>query len=274
MEIGVDLGGTNMRAGLVHKGEIVRKSTAATPADQPEQVITDLLMRQVAALMTPEVTGIGVGVPSVVDVEHGIVYNVANIPSWKEVHLKAAIEAEFGVPAAVNNDCNCFALGEHRYGKGKGCRDVVGVAMGTGVGAGLILGGQLYAGANIGAGEIGGLPYLDQDYEYYCSSRFFNGHGITGEEAFRQAVDGNAGALELWRDLGRHTGNLLCTVMLAYDPQMIILGGSISNGFHLFSESMYAAMQAFPYPETLRRIRIALSEKECIALLGASALLG
>ena len=91
----------------------------------------------------------------------GIVYDVGGLPAWREVHRKERFEKRFGVPVSVNNDCNCFALGVCRFGEAHGYRDVVCIALGTGVGAGVVIGGKLYCGRNTGAGEIGGIPYLD-----------------------------------------------------------------------------------------------------------------
>ena len=103
-----------MRVGLTDGATIVDTVIEPCPAKESEEVVLSQLKRQIAQLMRLEVTGIGVGVPSVVDYKQGIVYNVANIPAWKEVHLKDILETEFGVPVAVNNDANCFALGAWR----------------------------------------------------------------------------------------------------------------------------------------------------------------
>lgn len=124
--------------------------------------------------MCPEVAGIGVGVPSVVDSEEGIVYNVANIPSWAEVPLKRLLQERFSVPVYINNDSNCFALGVKLFGEGRKYRNLVGMTIGTGVGTGIIINGELYSGQNTGAGEIGSLPYLSHDFEHYCSSGFLS----------------------------------------------------------------------------------------------------
>ena len=137
-----------MRVGLTDGATVVKTVIEPCPAREAETVVTNQLKRQIAQLMTAEVTGIGVGVPSVVDYRQGIVYNVANIPAWKEVHLKDILEREFGVPVAVNNDANCFALGAWRYGEGQGTSDMVGLTMGTGIGSGIIIGGNLYNGVN------------------------------------------------------------------------------------------------------------------------------
>ena len=189
MRIGVDLGGTNVRAGLVKDGRIVRLLSEPCKADRPEGEVVDHIASLIGKLITPDVARIGIGVPSVVDAARGIVYNVVGIPSWREVYLKDLLEKRFGVPVYVNNDCNCFALGVSRFGEASAYSDVVCVALGTGVGAGIVIGGELYCGHDTGAGEIGSIPYLDRDYEYYCSSRFFVGRGDDDSLCLRPRSD-------------------------------------------------------------------------------------
>ena len=144
MRIGVDLGGTNVRAGLVKDGHIVRLLSEPCKADRPEGEVVDHIASLIGELMRPEVSRIGIGVPSVVDAARGIVYNVVGIPSWREVYLKDLLEKRFSVPVHVNNDCNCFALGVCRFGEASAFSDVVCVALDTGVGAGVVIGGKLY----------------------------------------------------------------------------------------------------------------------------------
>jgi glucokinase len=273
MRIGIDLGGSNVRMGIVENGEIIRKIAEPCKADAAEEVVINQLKEMIRQLMNPDIESIGIGVPSVVDVEKGIVYDVANIPSWKKVYLKTILEAEFQVPVTVNNDCNCFALGEYYFGAGKAYKNIVCIALGTGVGSGIIIDGKLYLGNNTGAGEVGCIPYLNQDYEYYCGSRFFlEEYDITGEEAYKKVCAGDKQALNLWNEVGIHIGNLLKVVLFTYDPEIIILGGSISNAFPFFSDTMNKALETFPYPETIEKLKIQVSQKEDIALLGASML--
>ena len=155
MRIGVDLGGTNVRAGLVKDGHIVRLLSEPCKADRPEGEVVDHIASLIGELMRPEVSRIGIGVPSVVDAARGIVYNVVGIPSWREVYLKDLLEKRFSVPVHVNNDCNCFALGVCRFGEASAFSDVVCVALGTGVGGGVVLGGKLLTGYTGAASEIG-----------------------------------------------------------------------------------------------------------------------
>ncbi|MBO4820470.1 MAG: ROK family protein [Prevotella sp.] len=273
MKIAIDLGGTNMRVGLVDGAVVVDTVIEPCPAGEAEEVVVNQLKRQITQLMRVEVTGIGVGVPSVVDCNQGIVYNVANIPSWKEVHLKAILEKEFGVPVAVNNDANCFALGAWCYGEGRGTSDMVGLTMGTGIGSGIIIGGKLYNGVNTGAGEIGSLPFKDADYEFYCSSRFFSKlHGDTGANFGKRAQAGDPQALAVWQEFGENVGELVKAVLFTYAPEAIIIGGGIANAFPLYETAMRRSLQSFPYPANVAATTIVPSTLADAAMLGASLL--
>ena len=275
MTIGADLGGTNIRCGLVENGNVVTRLTEPCRSSQPENEVLDQIKGLIGRLMNPSVTGIGIGVPSVVDVQKGIVYNVMNIPSWKEVHLKDILEAEFNIPVFVNNDANCFALGEQRCGAGMSHKNVIGVTLGTGVGAGLIINNELFCGSNTGAGEIGCLPYLEHTLEFYCGSAFFvEYHQTTGKAAMLLAETGNAESMKIWEDFGKHIGVLVKIILYAYDPDAIIFGGSIANAYPYFEKAMRKEMENFDYPETIKKIQIAVSTRDDISLLGAAALCG
>ena len=275
MVIGIDLGGTNIRAGLIEKGILVRKETVSCPSKATYEEVLAQLEGLIDMVMCPEVKGIGVGVPSVVDSEEGIVYNVMNIPSWTKVPLKQLLQERFSVPAFINNDSNCFALGVTLFGEGQKYRNLVGLTIGTGLGSGIIINGELYSGHNTGAGEIGSLPYLTADFEHYCSSGFFvKYYNITGEEAAKRATAGDAKTLELWNEFGSHIGELMKAVLFAYDPEAIVIGGGIASAFTFYKDAMYKAIQTFPYGETVKRIKIFVNEVDDVALLGASALVG
>ncbi|MCO5290128.1 MAG: ROK family protein [Chitinophagaceae bacterium] len=274
MTIGVDLGATNIRAGLVHNGAIqMINQVALSDKDSLEKTL-DQLKTMIAPLVQPGVKGIGIGVPSVVDIEKGIVYNVVHIPSWEKVELKSILEAAFKIPVQVNNDVNCFALGEQKYGAGKGYSSLVAIAMGTGTGSGIIVNNELYAGVNCGAGEIGCMPYLDSDYEHYTSSLFFSKkHNTTSLAQYELAQKGDAEALKLWEEFGGHFGTLIKTVLYAYDPQMIVLGGSLTKAYSFFEPAMRSKLEDFYFPESLKKLKIVPGTVNNIAILGASALI-
>lgn len=273
MVIGVDLGGTNIRAGVESEGNVSGAKKELFNTQRSLQDTLAQLIEFIRPLIRNEVTGIGIGVPSVVDIEKGIVYNVANIPSWERVPLKDILEDEFGKPVMVNNDVNCFVLGEHQFGLLKGFKNVVGISSGTGLGSGIIINNQLFYGNNCGAGEIGLLNYLNHNIEYYASGNLFRAfHNTTAEEANQRALNGNLEALGYWSEFGIHLGQAVKSVVYTYDPEAIVLGGSLSKAFDFFKGSMEASLQDFPYPESIKRLRIYRSQNENITLLGAAAL--
>lgn len=273
--IGVDLGGTNIRAALVdEQGRIECKVSSRCPAgvDDPEIVLKEIA-GLIRGVMVADVGSIGIGVPSIVDVEKGIVYNAANIPCWKEVHLKEYLEGCFpGVRVSVNNDANCFAAGETVYGSAKGLKNVVGIIIGTGTGAGIMIDGSLYNGVNVCAGEIGYFPYLDSYYENYTSGEFFASRGIDARDAAELARNGNGEMRNLWEEFGRHVGSLIKTTLLAYDPQAIVLGGGMTGASDLFEKSMRESLNDFYYPNVSSTVRIIFSDTKDVAILGAAAI--
>lgn len=273
MTIGVDLGGTHIRAGIDQRGQIKKPKKELFHTRASLSQTLDQFTEFIRPLVSSGGREIGIGVPSVVDVEKGIVYNVANIPSWVEVPLKDILEDEFKIPVRVNNDVNCFILGEHRYGMAKGFSNVVGISCGTGLGSGIIINNQLYSGVNCGAGEIGLLHYQDHNIEYYASGNLFSAcFNTTAEKAHQLAVQGDTAARESWRIFGGHLAAAIKSVMFTYDPQAIVLGGSLSKAYGLFSEAMYSALKDFPYPKSIEKLRIYQSKDPDISLLGAAAL--
>lgn len=272
MIIAIDLGGTKIRAGLINNGNVDKILYELCNAKGSEQDVIDQICAMIDSLMNPEVKAIGIGVPSVVDAEKGIIYDVVAIPSWKEVHLKEILEAKYGLPVSVDNDCNCFAIGVARYGEAKPFTNSVCVTLGTGVGSGIIIDHKLYRGSNTGAGEIGSIPYLDRDYEYYCSSRFFEGKGTSGKEAAEAAAKGDGNALAIWKEFGMHVGKLLEMILFAFDTDAVVIGGSIANAFDLFKDAMLSELQNFPYGKALEKFKVMPSSMEYVGLFGAAAI--
>ncbi len=272
MIIGVDLGGTNARAGIIQGGDVIKTNTQKLTNKHSLEATLEQLVAVIDPLLCDDVEGIGIGVPSIVDVDNGIVYDVVNIPSWKKVELKKILEQRFNKPVYVNNDVNCFALGEHQYGSAQPFHSFVAISVGTGLGTAIVINRELYVGVNCGAGEIGYFPYLDKNLEYYSSSSFFDIHNTSAEELYYAALEGKPKALQVWQEYGHHLGNVLKVVLYAYAPQAVLLGGSISNAYKYFENSMYLSMDDFVYPSLLKQVKIIQSKTENIALLGAAAL--
>lgn len=272
--LGVDLGATNIRVAVV-SGTVMSAivSKRIKSKGSVDDVLQDIYGIVDEFLQSHEIAAIGIGVPGVVEVDKGIVYDVQHIPSWKEVHLKMLLEHRYQLPVYVNNDANCFMVGEYHYGKAKGVNAAIGLTLGTGLGSGIMINGRLYTGFNCGAGEIGLFPYRDHTLEYYCSGSFFqNVYGLDGGEVFLQAQKGDAKAMAMFAEVGVHIGYAIKQVMYAYDPQLIILGGSLSLGYSLFQEAMWNEMQTFAFPNAIKQLKIEVSELQNSAIFGAAAL--
>jgi glucokinase len=274
MTIGVDLGGTNIRAGIQTNGSIVQRRQATLENKDSMSDTLSQVIDNIKPLMQLGIQGIGIAVPSVVDTKNGIVYNVVNIPSWKKVELGDILQRTFAVPVKVDNDANCFTLGEHHFGLARSHASIVGLVIGTGLGSGIILDNRLYTGSNCGAGEIGYLPYLDHDFEFYCSGNFFSAvHNTSAYETNLQALGGSNVALRIWREFGVHMGNAVKSVVYAYDPEMIVIGGSVAKAFAFFEDSMrQELLRNFHFPESVKRLKIVQSCDDNITLLGAASL--
>jgi glucokinase len=270
--IGIDLGGTWIRAGRVRNKQLVRIAQNPTVKTNNADEITGHIIKTVESIITPACKSIGIGVPGVLDRKKGIVYDVANIPSWKKVAIKDILQQKFGCPVFVDNDANCFALGERIFGWGADYENFVGITLGTGVGAGIIQNGRLLNDANCGSGEFCIVPYMDSDYEHYCSSLFFEKHGVNAKELFEQAKGGDKIASQIFCEFGFHIGQLIKMVVSAVDPFMIVFGGSISKAFPFFSLDMYEEMKNYAYPNSMENLDIRVSSLKEPAILGAAAL--
>jgi glucokinase len=272
--VGVDLGGTNVRAGRMIGGKMAAFRARKISAQGSADLVLDELRDTIAAVFDGRVSAIGIGVPSLVDVEKGIVFTVGNIPSWQKVPLKNILEREFSVPVQVNNDANCFALGEFRFGAGRGCRNMVGMVLGTGLGAGIIINGRLYCGSHCGAGEIGKIGWREHTVEYYGSGQFFRQRfGMDGADVYARARGGDSNARAMFSAYGEELAQALMVALYAFDPDMVVLGGSVSRAWPFFKESLRRRMAAsFAYPHALARVPIQPSRNPRISILGAAAL--
>jgi len=271
--IGVDLGGTKLRVGKFSNLNLISASSYPVSADASEDVVLDEIYAAIDTLFDSEVKAIGLAVPSVVDVEKGIIYNVENIPSWQEVHLKELFEKRYKVDVFVNNDANAFVLGEAYSGKGKSYKNIVGLTLGTGMGCGIVIDGKLYNGSNCGAGEIGTMKYKNHTLEYYGSGEFFKGEfGVDGAELYRKAKENDEKALKVFEAFGEKFGEIIMIVLYTYDPDIIIIGGSVSKSYKYFEKSMRKKLKEFAYPHIIEKIKIEISEHDNIPLVGAIGL--
>jgi glucokinase len=271
--IGIDLGGTKVSVGAVAGGTLARVERREVPSQEAADVVLAAIVGVIDEVFDDSVVGIGCGVPSVVDVDQGIVFDVENIPSWKEMPLKAALEDRFAVPASINNDANAFAVGEHVFGAGRDYSDMVGLTLGTGMGTGVIVNGRLYSGSNCGVGEIGMMAHKGLTLEEHCSGPFFQREcGVAGDEIYRRARAGDSEAIAAFDRFGSGLSEAVMIALYAYDPQAVIFGGSISAAYDLFEPSLRRGLDRFAYRRVIERLVMAPSTLENSAVLGAAAL--
>ncbi|MEJ2614477.1 MAG: ROK family protein [Ignavibacteriaceae bacterium] len=250
--LGVDIGGTNIRIGKIFNDKIIDVYSQKLTSAGSQKIVLEEIIYSIHKVFDNSVIGIGVGVPSVV---------------------KKILEDEFIIPVYINNDANCFVAGEKYFGQGKNYNNIVGLTIGTGLGAGIYANSKLYTGANCGAGEFGLLPYKDSDYEHYCSSYFFkNIYNTSGEEVYQTAKKGNKTAIGIFNEFGENIGNAISAVILSLDPEIIIIGGSISKSFKFFKKSMNNVFESFPYQNSIKNLKITVSKLSQGPVLGAAAL--
>lgn len=272
--IGVDLGATETKMGIVQDSEILNQMKFPTSAGASKQQIISELIKGIEQLADSDFLGIGIGVPGLIDEERGIIYDLLNIPAWKEVHLKDRLEEHFGKPVRITNDANVFAMGEKIYGDGGKFKNLVGITLGSGFGAGIIVDHRLYSGAFSSAGEIGSIPYLNKTIEDYCSGKFFSGqYNLTGTEVYELVRKGDEGAVKMFDEYGRHLGKAIKLIMYVLSPEAIFLGGSVSKSFRFFENSLLETLNDFPFGKVKDQMVILPSRTENISILGAAALI-
>tara|TARA_R110002167_G_scaffold19657_3_gene72201 strand:- start:584 stop:1429 length:846 start_codon:yes stop_codon:yes gene_type:complete len=271
--LGVDIGGTNIKIGKIVNGQVLQKCKIPVNRDDLEQVTLDNLYKGLKDLMTDSVQAIGIGVPAVVDIESGTIFDVQNIPSWTKVALKNLVEEKFNVPVYINNDANCFAIGEKQFGKLREFKNCVALSLGTGMGMGIIINEKLYNGVLCGAGEIGMVPYLDGILEHYTGSFFFEReYNSSALSLYNEALEGKENALRVFKEYGTHLAEAIKIILYMYAPEAIILGGSISNSFQFFEESLKTGLASFAYQKQIENLKIQTSDLVDSPILGAAAL--
>lgn len=271
--LGIDIGGTSIKAGVWVSGHLQDIRSIPTPALESQEVILEALATFIESYLPYSFEGIGIGIPGLVDPKKGVVLGLANIPSFQHVELRKFLMNRFGKPVFINNDANCFALGVHKFGVGQGFQNLVGITLGTGVGGGIIIHGKLYSGVNSAAGEWCGVSYLDSIFEDYCSGKFFNRVYQSRPKALAKlAQEGDPVALQAFDEFGTHVGELLKVILYSLAPEVIVLGGSIRKTFPLFEKSMQATLQTFAYPSVLAKLQVLVSDLDETAIHGAVAL--
>lgn len=263
--IGVDLGGTNLRTGLLSPdGDVLDKHKEATCASAGwKQVIARLVeniqhQRANAVRKGLTVAGVGVGAPGVIQMDKGIVVKSPNFPDWNNLPLKEELEKALRVPVFIENDANAAALGEQWRGAGRGINSMILLTLGTGVGGGIVLNNLIWQGADGMAGEIGHMTVIPEGrpcgcgntgcLEMYASARGIvqsyrdalgikdegKASEITSEQVYLAAREGEAAARQVMKDMGRMLGIGIANLINIFNPQMIVIGGGVKDAWELF----------------------------------------
>ena len=283
INLGVDLGGTNLRVGLLDGAEVLWKRAVPTEAGRGKNHILETMNALIEAALSQArnwghaVAGIGVGMPGPVNPFNGVVSSPPNLPGWGQVTLRDLLADRFRVPVHVNNDANSAALGEWLYGAGKGHQHLVYVTISTGIGAGVVSEGTLLIGAAGGAAEIGHICLQAEGgapcscgrsgcFEAYASgtamvreakrrlaetgasSQLAAATEISPATIARAALQGDVLAMGVLEQARFYLGVGLANALAMYNPAVLILGGGVAN---LWEELIAPALT------TMRRLTFA-----------------
>ena len=265
--IGIDVGGTNVKIALVDgEGKIIYSNSVPTYAQMGYEYTVNNIKQAIRDLMketntdAKEIEGIGFDFPGQVDYNTGVVKLAPNIPGWINVPIAQMIEEEFNIPTRIDNDVRCAALGELKFGAGKGCENFVCITVGTGIGSGLVINGQLVRGAANAAGEIGhiklqmnggpicgcgdtgcleafasGPSIVAMAQEYLKggkSTKFREMAGADGEITpyivAKAAEAGDPVAKRIFEIVGTYIGMGLVSVINLLNPEKVIIGGGVA----------------------------------------------
>jgi len=264
--VGVDFGGTEIKIGVInHKGQILHKDAFVTDTtksgDQIVEHIADCVEKIIEQSHVPvtEIKGIGIGSPGLLNPETGQLKIVTNVPQLNDIYFAEGIGKRFTLPSFLDNDVNAMALGEYFYGAGQGYRDIIALTLGTGVGGGIILDGQLYRGTTFTAGELGHMS-IDANGlycpcgNYGCLERYIGRDGIvtrfkmfkskgistrideftengeiTPKAIAMAAGTGDELSIEVLAETGKILGIALASLTNILNPEVFIIGGGIAN---------------------------------------------
>ena len=259
--IGVDLGGTKMLVGVVDSEQHTHYEGKESSTGLSEDRLVEDLGRELqeAKQARPDALAAGLGIPATIDHDRGVAIQAVNL-EISDVPLRDLMRERIGLPVYLDNDANVAALAEHLYGAGRGARNVVMLTIGTGIGGGLILGGEIYRGSTGGAAELGhivivedGLPCQGNCPNHGCVETYASGVAlarqgtaaaerepdsalgralvqgpIAGKTVTELAIKGDGPAREVVADAGRHLGVALASLANVFDPDVIVIGGGVS----------------------------------------------
>ena len=306
LTIGVDLGGTNIKAGLIAEdGEVIRRHRVTTDAHLGPRGVADRICGACRELLATAdqrgaaVRGVGVGSPGTIDIESGVVLFSPNLDGWNDVPLRAMVEDGLGMRCVVDNDANVAALAEQWVGVGQGTGSLVLLTLGTGIGGGIVLDGRIWHGGNGVAGEVGHMS-INPDgplcgcgnrgcLEAYASATAMvrpmretidagaptalaaRRDELTAALIHAAAVDGDAAARANIEQTGRYIGVGVSNLMHILNPEAVAFSGGVTAAGEMLLEPVRQEVKWRTLEASRRDVRISFSAlPEDAGLIGAA----
>ncbi|MGZ5315989.1 MAG: ROK family protein [Solirubrobacterales bacterium] len=261
--IGVDLGGTKLATGVVDSQQNILHTSRESSTGRSEDEVMGAIEQELREAMEarPQVIGAGLGVPCTIDRERGVAINAVNL-EITDVPIRDLMRERLGIPVFIDNDANCAALAEHRFGAAKGARNAILLTVGTGIGGGIIINRELYRGTTGAAAELGhiaveenGPPCQGTCPNRGCVETLASGTalaregtaaagrnpgsalfralqegGISGRVVTEAALAGDAVAREVVAEAGRYLGVAVASLVNIFDPDLVVIGGGVTAG--------------------------------------------
>ncbi|MBU0493672.1 MAG: ROK family protein [Chloroflexi bacterium] len=309
--VGIDLGGTKINTVLVDpSGRILNQDYRETQAREgPDAVIERMLdaafrVMAGANVLSTQVRAVGVGAPGPIDIRVGMVGSPPNLPGWFNVPLGHRIASALEIPTFLENDANAAALGEHRFGAGRGTRHMVYVTVSTGIGGGFILDGKLYSGATGGAAEVGHVTILPHGPHCGCGRRgcleaLASGTAIAREGAellmrgvptriaelaggdpgrvsakmvAQAAAEGDVEAQEIIDEAMMYLGLGMANLVNLINPEMMVIGGGLANMGDVLLDPVRRTIHRRAFRTAADAVRVVRAELgDNVGALGAAA---
>ncbi len=310
--VGIDVGGTNLKIAIIGlDGKIYKKLTLPTKKFNYKKKLIDALASHSkkiineCGLAEKNILGVGIGTPGLVDSTNGVIHYLVNIKGFKEVPLKKIIESKLKLPTFLDNDVNMMCLGELCYGSGIGAKSLVCVALGTGVGGGIALEGNLYRGFTLSAGEIGHTTINEDGPLCNCGNKgcleAYVGNSYIVKDAIRRirqnknslivklvngklshitpkiiskaAYKGDKTAKDVLRSAGSHIGVGLANIINVLNPEKIVIGGGVAEAGKILFDAIKASVRGRAMKVPAAAVEILKAKLgEDAGLIGAAAL--
>ncbi|GLQ10691.1 glucokinase [Devosia yakushimensis] len=287
--IGIDIGGTSLRAALVDSsGHILAREETATLAQAGPQAVVQQIADLVAKIAPDRtgITGAGISSPGPIDTERGLALGVPTLAGWSDIPIASMIQTALNLPVRLENDAIAAAIGEWKFGAGQGLSHLVYVTISTGIGGGVIADGKVLRGRMGMAGHIGHMT-IERDgapcacgnrgcWEAYASGTAFarriSPHFPNPKSAFAAAPSGDPRALQLVTEQADWLGIGIANLLHLFSPQTVILGGGIANGFPLLLPGITHRVQANAMPAFRDVPIVPAALGENAGLIGAAAM--